>query len=47
MSRKNVLIRSLDEELHRINRLVASERADRACNVVHYKTVQRTEVATK
>lgn len=47
MSRKNVLIRSLGEELQRINRLVASERTERICNVVHFRVVQRTEVKQK
>ncbi len=47
MTRTNVIIRSLGEELQRINKLVASERADRACNVVHFRVVQRTEVQQK
>lgn len=47
MTRTNVIIRSLGEELQRVNRLVALERAERACNVVHFKVIQRTEVKQK
>ncbi len=45
--RTKVILRSLGEELQRVNKLVASERADRVCNVVHFRVVQRTEVKQK
>ncbi len=41
------LIRPLEEELQRVNKLVERERADRACNVVRFRVVQRTEVQQK
>jgi hypothetical protein len=47
VTRTNVIIRSLGEELQRVKKLVALERGERACNVVYFRVVQRTEVQQK